>query len=47
LLAAPSVLGRRIGFAPTPAVNGLFRRGPAVGVSRINAMATDISRGSG
>ena len=47
LLAAPSVLGRRVGMPITPAIGGLFRRGPAVGISQINAIATNIMRGSG
>lgn len=47
LLAAPTVIGRRVGLAVTPAIGGLFRRGPAVGISQINAIATNIMRGSG
>ncbi len=47
LLAAPTVIGRRVGVAVTPAIGGLFRRGPAVGISQINAIATNIMRGSG
>ena len=49
LLAAPSVQGRKVGYAPNPAVNGLFRRGapPGFAISQINAMATNVLRGSG
>lgn len=47
LLAAPTVIGRRVGVPITPAIGGLFRRGPAVGISQINAIATNIMRGAG
>lgn len=47
LLAAPSRTGRKVGTPITPSIGGLFRRGPAVGISQINAMATNILRGSG
>jgi len=45
LFAAPVIPGRPKGLGNTPAINGLFRRGPAVGISQINAMATNIPRG--
>ena len=39
--------GRRIGIGQTPALQGLFRAGArTVGISEINAMATNIWRGS-
>jgi hypothetical protein len=48
--AAPVVVGRKIGLPTTPALTGLFRKGdgrtPAIGVSQINAMATNIFRGA-
>lgn len=48
--AAPVVPGRKVGLATTPALNGLFRKGdgrtPSIGVSQINAMATNIFRGA-
>jgi len=31
----------------TPALTGLFRSGRVVGISQINAMATNVLRGSG
>jgi hypothetical protein len=31
----------------TPALEGLFRAGKVVGISQINAMATNVTRGSG
>lgn len=37
--------GRRPGLGETPALNGMFRAGRTVGVSTINAMATNIRRG--
>jgi len=46
-LAAPSLPGRRIGNGVTPAIQGLFRRGPAVGISQINTIATNLLQGSG
>jgi hypothetical protein len=46
-LAAPTRPGRRTGVAWTPAVTGFFRAGKAVGISQINAMATNVPRGSG
>jgi hypothetical protein len=46
LLAAPMVKPRPIGDGLTPAVSGLFRRGPAIAISQINAMATNIMQGS-
>lgn len=45
--AAPTRPGRVHGGGVTPALHGLFRAGTAVGVSHINAMATNISRGKG
>jgi hypothetical protein len=48
--AAPVVVGRKVGLPTTPALTGLFRKGdgrtPALGVSNINAMATNVLRGS-
>jgi len=41
----PSRPGRRVGLGSTPALTGLFRAGRVVGVSQINAMATNIHRG--
>jgi len=42
----PTRPGRPIGLGTTPALQGLFRAGRrAVGVSQINAMATNIYRG--
>jgi hypothetical protein len=46
-LAAPSLPGRHIGNGNTPAIGGLFRRGPAVAISQINAIATNLLQGSG
>lgn len=44
----PTVPGRKIGLATTPALGGLFRSGRiTVGISQINAMATNIMQGSG
>lgn len=37
--------GRRQGLGVTPALVGLFRAGRVVGVSQINAMATNVRRG--
>jgi hypothetical protein len=45
LFAGPVVQGRAEGLAWTPALTGLFRAGRTVGVSQINAMATNILRG--
>jgi hypothetical protein len=43
----PPRLGRRGGLGVTPALHGLFRTGNrTVGISQINAMATNIPRGS-
>jgi hypothetical protein len=47
LLAAPMVKPRPFGPGQTPAVSGLFRRGPAIAISQINAMATNVLQGSG
>jgi len=44
-LAAPVIPGRLRGLGNTPAINGLFRRGRAVGISEINTMATLVPRG--
>lgn len=41
----PSRPGRRLGLGTTPALTGLFRAGRVVGVSQINAMATNVFRG--
>jgi hypothetical protein len=41
----PTRPGRRIGLGSTPALDGLFRAGRVVGVSQINALATNIFRG--
>jgi hypothetical protein len=41
----PTRPGRRTGVGITPALTGLFRAGRTVGVSQINAMATNIRRG--
>ena len=43
----PGVPKQRPGLAHTPAIGGLFRRGRVVGISQINAMATNVPRGSG
>jgi hypothetical protein len=43
----PAVPRQRGGLVSTPAINGLFRAGPVVGVSLINLMATNITRGGG
>jgi len=45
-LAAPTLVGRRGGPGVTPAIGGLFRRGPAIAISQINAMATNVLQGS-
>jgi len=47
VLAAPSLPGRHIGNGVTPAIGGLFRRGPAIAISQINAMATNVLQGPG
>ena len=44
-LAAPSTVGRPRGLGDTPSIFGLFRRGRAVGISQINAIATNVPRG--
>lgn len=41
----PGRPGRRIGLGTTPALDGLFRAGRVVGVSQINALATNVFRG--
>jgi len=43
----PAVPRQRGGQGHTPALTGLFRAGPVVGVSLINLMATNVTRGSG
>lgn len=45
--AAPTRPGRVHGGTVTPALHGLFRAGKAVGISQINAIATNIQRGKG
>lgn len=42
----PAVPRQRGGLGVTPALNGLFRAGPVVGISQINAIATNVMRGS-
>lgn len=42
---SPSRPGRAQGLGETPALLGMFRAGRTVGVSTINAMATNIRRG--
>jgi hypothetical protein len=45
---APGVPLMRGGVGRTPALTGLFRAGRiTVGISKINAMATNVLRGSG
>ncbi len=44
---APAVPRQRGGQGMTPALEGLFRAGKVVGISQINAMATNTMRGSG
>jgi len=46
-LAAPTLPGRKFGQGITPAIGGLFRRGPAIAISHINAIATNVLQGSG
>lgn len=46
IMAAPIIPPRKIGPGVTPAVSGLFRRGPAVAISQINAIATNVLQGS-
>lgn len=41
----PSRPGRKGGLGVTPALVGLFRAGRVVGVSQINAIATNVRRG--
>jgi hypothetical protein len=43
----PAVPRQRGGLSTTPALEGLFRAGKVVGISQINAMATNVTRGSG
>ena len=43
----PAVPRQRGGLSVTPALEGLFRAGRVVGVSQINAIATNVTRGSG
>lgn len=43
----PAVPRQRGGPGATPALEGLFRAGKVVGISQINAMATNVTRGSG
>jgi hypothetical protein len=43
----PGVPRQRGGQGMTPALEGLFRSGRVVGISQINAMATNVTRGSG
>ncbi len=43
----PAVPRQRGGKGDTPAIAGLFRAGPVVGVSLINLMATNVTRGGG
>jgi hypothetical protein len=43
----PAVPRQRGGLPHTPALSGLFRAGKVVGISQINAMATNVTRGSG
>jgi hypothetical protein len=43
----PPRLGRRGGLGVTPALHGIFRTGDrTVGISQINAIATNVRRGS-
>jgi hypothetical protein len=44
---SPTRVGRVGGLGTTPALYGMFRAGRTVGVSQINAMATNIRRGGG
>jgi len=43
----PAVPRQRGGKGETPALAGMFRAGPVVGISLINTMATNVTRGSG
>lgn len=43
----PAVPRQRAGKGDTPALTGIFRAGPVIGISQINAMATNVTRGSG
>lgn len=46
--AAPTRPGRKVRAAHVPALHGLFRHGgPAIAVSDINRIATNIHRGQG
>jgi hypothetical protein len=42
----PTRPGRRAGLGETPALGGMFRAGRTVGVSQINAIATNVWRGT-
>lgn len=45
---APASFSRGPGLSITPALSGLFRNGRVhVGISQINTMATNITRGGG
>lgn len=41
----PPRAGRPVGLGVTPAIGGLFRAGRVLGVSQVNAMATNVRRG--
>lgn len=44
----PASYAPRVGYGVTPALAGLFRNGRRhVGISQINTMATNITRGGG
>ncbi len=43
----PAVPRQRAGNGTTPALLGIFRAGPVIGISQINAMATNVTRGGG
>jgi hypothetical protein len=43
----PAVPRQRGGQGVTPALEGLFRAGRVVGISQINTMATNVTRGGG
>lgn len=43
----PAVPRQRGGKGDTPALDGFFRSGRVVGVSLINLMATNVTRGGG
>lgn len=42
----PTRPGRRSGLGETPALGGMFRAGRTVGVSQMNAIATNVWRGT-